>query len=351
MTPLYERGNGILLTVIIIVANLAMICAVGYLSLKFDAQNVIESALLSVMTIIFIALIIIGVPFLWSYHKNINDMATGVKNHIDDVKNRHITMTYFGKEICISANTLDKGDCCLIHRINIYNHHKTKSYDNYKYVMNSSEGISKPSDFEFWLNDNEQPTNIPEDKFIIYTKEPHSTSSTKKTVHECEIDIPLGIQGDKSGKLKIHEKACPCFSELHKCKDKGIVVETIGLMVYYPTEILNITVKLDNDVNGYMLKSGGICPLESGSGSMDFKVVDRSNQRIEPYEHKLVSWGAVPIFEKNGRKITWEVHSPKVGYRYHLPFALVRDNIINLKEQEAEKMSTSVQPEIDKIDD
>lgn len=339
MTFNIERWLGAPMVVIVALANIAMVFIVGYVSLKDPSSSSwIEFILLCIGMAAFLVMTIILIPLIVTYRCVFTKLTTDVHNHLDDTKNRHITMTHFSKEVIISKDIFKTGKCWLCHRIEIYNHHKTNSYESYVYAMESSEGVSCADDYEFWLNDNDQPTKISNDKFRTYKREPQGDKCTDRDCkHGCEVEIPVAVQGSHHGKLKIYEKNCPCFSNLEDCPTEGIVVETIGLMVYYPTEVLQVSVRLDESVDGYTLKSGGICPDKSGTGSRDFKVIDHSKQRIEPYEHKLIDWGAIPVYSKDGKTITWEVHSPKVGYRYHLSFALVKDNIIQIKPTTTEK--------------
>lgn len=326
MTINLERWLGAPIVIVVALTNISMVFIVGYISLKYpDSSQWIEFFLLCAGMVVFLVMTIILIPVIVKNHHVFTNLTTDIHNHLDDTKNRHITMTHFSKEVIISEKTLETGECCLCHRIEIYNHQKSNTYDSYVYSLESSEGISCAEDFEFWLNDNDQPTTISNDKFKTYKREREGGECTDRDCkYGCEVEIPLGIQGGHHGKLRIAEKKCPCFSNLKKCPDVGIVIETIGLMVYYPTEVLQIKVRLDKSVSGYALMSGGMCPGESGTGSRDFKVIDHSKQNIEQYEHKLIDWGAVPIYSKDKKSITWEVHSPKVGYRYHLSFALVK---------------------------
>lgn len=92
--------------------------------------------------------------------------------------------------------------------------------------------------------------------------------------------------------------------------------------MHYPTEVLIFSIKLSPEIDNYHLAAQCI----DDGYLVNYQVTDYSNQRVTIHEQNLREWGAVPKISADSKELHWEIHHPKLGYRYRLYFALEKKN-------------------------
>lgn len=282
-----------------------------------------------------------------SLNKFSKDMGEYIKTSLNEItysSEKHIDVVCMSKEIVIDSNMFSSGPlagmCQLYHYFKIHNPHPEHPYAEYIYRLESKEDLSDISNYQIWVDNQKsfEPSELIFQKYEQYNFDPNNTTCktcNANCLDECkkyptkrsrervgnEITIPIDISKDKNTReLHILEKKCPSFPDLSKFyyKSKRSKVESIGIMVYYPTRLLRLSVSITN-LENYQLACGG---LENGK-KIKFDVVDRNEQHIWHHEAELKSWKAYPLLSLDKKTLTWEIHNPKIGYRYRMYFSLV----------------------------
>jgi len=325
-----------------IVLALLINCIPQYFPVSND--EIIQFTLLA-LAIFGVIVIIIAVWVAYKYVKTVKEISenniTTLKevsektiqqintssNYIEDLDVRDVTLKYFSKEILITPEMLDNGCCKVKHIIYIYNH-MDQRYDNYVYNISSTSTITEPPAYKILKDgipiDAAKSFKIYEvttDEYNAKCSKPDCNGCTTKE-NGCKLYVPIGLKPKHECKLEILEEHSPSFKKLQNYADSASEsLEFIGITVNHDIEIMEFSIALSDDMpKEYTIVRGYEADAEREHET--FKVLDRSDQRMEQYENLLESRKCIPKFSDNGRKLTWKIYYPKKCYSYVLYFTI-----------------------------
>lgn len=265
--------------------------------------------------------------------KQMETLSTKTKNYIDYSRNQHISIVAWDKKLVISRNEIENGRCQLSQIIKIRNN-SSQIYKKYIFNTSSYEGLSPESGYTISLDDK---SPFSQDDITCHSYDTKLDGGEPKVGYK--ISIPVEIKEMSTSVLKIVENSCPSFKKLKTCVETGCPVdENISVTIRYPTEVLRISLILDESMKGYTFtkkprykkNNPTVHPSEHETIN-NYVVLDNSEQPVKYDLDELPKWGAVPIYSnKEGdeyKLITWEIHYPKVGYTYQLYFSLAKSSL------------------------
>ncbi len=299
----------------------------------FSNDEIIQFTLLTI-AIFGVIVIIFAVWVAYKYDKTVKEISENTiqhintsRNYIEDLDVRDVTLKYFSKEILITPEMLDKGCCKVKHIIYIYNH-MDQRYDNYVYNISSTSTITEPPAYKILKDgipiDAAKSFKIYEvttDEYNAKCSKPDCNGCTTKE-NGCKLYVPIGLKPKHECKLEILEEHSPSFKKLQNYADSASEsLEFIGITVNHDIEIMEFSIALSDDMpEEFTIVRGYEADAEREHET--FKVLDRSDQRMEQYENLLESRKCIPKFSDNYRKLTWKIYNPKKCYSYVLYFTI-----------------------------
>ena len=320
--------------------EIVLACAINYTAQLMSSSDAeILQQLFALLITFALTTIIVGIWLAYRYYKEMQNIKNETlkhieisKNYIEDLNIKDITLKYFSKEIIISSDIFKTGVCTVKHTINLYNH-MDQRYDNYVFNISSTESISKPEDYKIFKDgiriDTTKGLRLNEYTYNNTAINHHCTKPEKGTCSTtetgCKIFVPVGLKPNHESKLEIIESASPSFSKLSKCEESGNKsLEFMGITVNHDIEVLQLSVSLAEDMLDYILERGD--EADNDFEHEEFKVMDRSEQRMDNYENMLESRKTIPIYHNNGKKLSWKIYYPKKSYSFLLYFTISKNS-------------------------
>lgn len=294
--------------------------------------------------LLFFILAYIGiacVPKFWeeikAYHQK-NEMiwrfSENVKNYIDDVQSRTLVIPKISKELVLSNDILNFGLSKFNYEVEINYLEKSNIYKKYDYGVSSSEGVVKFEDLHISKKEGGEWVDIilPESDYnVFYTYCNPSKNGdinpdeSKPDKWEYNVSIPISLTSDSTNNrvhLRISETKCPSFKELKNINTNPGYLESIAVMIYYPTDHLSLKIRLDDEELLDFILGRGFVKDKNGL-VLDYSVEDRSGHRLDSYCNALFNRRNTPQLSQDERTYEWEVPNPHIGCVYRLYFTLL----------------------------